>query len=170
MVKDSNKQYDKTYSSNKQDPKTYSSKKKPVTKKREVVGWSIENKTTDFSDEVLDKVLRIFDAHIETLHEYNLYKILRQQYTCVSLKIIEHRNGRVLEIYSEYLTRLWFKISIKLDTKKISMNYGEKQSSYLAQSPDQNNGTHTSFWLMLVRKLTEKNDFTKVDNAYDAYN
>jgi hypothetical protein len=164
MVKDSNNV-----------PETSSFKKKPVTKtstskKREVVGWSIENKTTDFSDDVLDEVLRIFKSHIRTLDKYDLYRILRQQYTCVSLKIIEHRNGRVLEIYSVYLTRLWFKISINLDTKKISMNYGEKQSSYLAQSPDQNNGTHTSFWLMLVRKLTEKNDFTKVDNAYDAYN
>jgi hypothetical protein len=154
--------------------KSVAKTKKPVaktttSKKPEVVGWSIKDNTTDSSDNtVFKEVLRIFDEHIETLDEYGLYKMLRQQYTCVSLKIIEHRNGRVLEIYSEYLTRLWFRISINLDTKKISMNYGEKQSSYLAQSPDQNNGTHTSFWLILVRELTEKYDFTKVDNAYDA--
>jgi hypothetical protein len=167
MVKGSNNNVPETFSSKKNKSVTKTS----TSKKPEVVGWSIKDNTTGSSVEVLDKVLRIFDAHIETLDKYDLYKILRQQYTRVSLKIIEHRNGRVLEIYSEYLTRLWFRISINLDTKKISMNYGEKQSSYLANNSSiENNGTHTSFWLILVGELTEENDFTKVDNAYDAYN
>jgi hypothetical protein len=142
------------------------SKKTSSKKPDEVVGWIIKD-NTDSSKKELDEVLAIFDNHIESLGS-DIYTQLRQKYTDVTLKTTNYRDGSsVHDIYSLHIDRWWFKISINLDKRMISREYGDIDSSHLeTHGCDEKNGMHTSFWLMLVRQFEAKG-FTQVKNVYN---